>query len=152
MVWAPGYMKVEVLVPPGVRAEIKRRCRAAFPNETVMFLLGQHEGARYEVEEVWVPPGVLRATPSEVWIDDKWFSEAAGVAEEDDMVLLGAVHSHPYRYKDSRPPFSENTPSQQDFKLGWQGICGICMVREGKTGALRSRVDFFGPAPPVVVK
>jgi proteasome lid subunit RPN8/RPN11 len=139
-----------VELPAKVDAAIRRQAREAWPKETIGFLLGRRAGTLYEVEDLWVPPDIQACRTSVTLID--WHPAAAAyIAENDELEVLGAWHSHPRPWKSWKGWRQENTPSAGDHKLGWEGLCGICAVIEKKNGGLETRLDWFPPSPPVEV-
>lgn len=121
--------------------------RAAYPRETFAYLLGHALGDLYVIEDIWIPPDVgNHTTRVAVFIQDSWLTDAAEFAKEEELSVIGDIHSHPRPFKVWRGQLSEVTPSAGDHATGWgNGICGICVVTELKSGKLRTRVKFYPP-------
>lgn len=151
MVLAPLWKTVNVEIPGKLSRSIRLQAKGAWPRETIGFLLGRRAGTLYEVEDLWTPPGI---SSSKVNVDlTPWHPAAAAeIAQNDELELLGAWHSHPRPWELWRGMVAENTPSTGDQRLGWEGICGICAVIEPFAGPLTTRLDFYAPNPPVSVK
>jgi hypothetical protein len=148
------WTTAEIIVTPktAVRRKFRWAAVSAFPKETYALLLGREHKVsknRYlvSVDYVFVPDDVDKhSTEEEVILQSHWDEEAAELAYEYDLQVVGDIHTHPRKYSDFLGYLKDASPSEGDFRWGWGGICGICVVAEQKDGRLRTRTKFYGPA------
>lgn len=134
--------------------EFKILAKKSFPKEVIAYLCGTIEQNIITVEELWVPDNVLKyCTKDTILIQPTWSSEAIDYAKDNDLIVVGDIHSHPVSYEYSYAV--SNMPSESDVLsrgLAWEQITGICVVRQSKTGRLTSSVKFWGPTVPLDVR
>lgn len=140
--------------PKKIINEFKTLAKDAFPKETIAFLCGTIEYDLITIEELWVPENVLKyCTKDTITLQPTWSTDAIDYAKDNDLVIVGDIHSHPVSYHYS---YAVSTlPSEQDIEsrgLAWQQISGICAVRQSKLGRLTSTVKFWGPTVPLNVR
>lgn len=153
-------MEIRFDIHPRLLREFRRAALAAFPKETCCFLIGHDvpvNGSRREitVEELWFPGDVARfASKEDVRFQHHWFVEAEAHATETAMVVVGAIHSHPYPYgevKDCKT-LPDCSQSEHDLKyFQWNRTNGICRVIETKTGRKHTKFRFWGPLVPLAM-
>lgn len=140
----------------------KRQAKSAFPKETLSYIYGQIHGTSIVVEGIWVPDDVLRhCTHTSVTMLPHWDLEAIDVAKDQDAVVLGTIHSHPF-CKDElytasgkfagMPGMEQSAIDIESCGIAWQQISGICRVTENLACRLRASVKFWGPTVPLIVK
>jgi len=138
---------INVEYPREVIGRFRAAARKAFPYETFAYLLGHALGTVYMVEDIWIPPDVAaHATKSSVTVPHSWLLEAREAAKDEDLRVIGDIHSHPRTFRQWGGMVREVTPSAGDHAQGWpDGICGICVVTQQVNGQLTTRVKFYGP-------
>lgn len=143
--------------PKKILTEFKLQAKSAFPKETIAFLCGTIEYDLLTIQELWVPDNVLKyCDHNTVNIKSEWAVQAIDYAEENDLVVIGTIHSHPFT-KEELEFYSGTGKHQSEADidscgLAWQQISGICVVRESKSGRLTSGIRFWGPTVPLNVK
>lgn len=138
-------------------SEFKAQAKSAFPKETIAYLCGTLEHNIITIEELWVPEDVLRyCTHDTVTIKPEWAIEAIEYAKDNDMVICGTIHTHPFT-KEELAIYSGTGKHQSEADidscgLAWQQISGICVVKESKSGRLSASIRFWGPTVPLDVR
>lgn len=137
--------------------EFKKQAKKAFPKETIAYLCGIIEYDLITIEDLWIPDNVLNYCDHDtVWVKPEWAVEAIDYAKDNDLVIIGSIHSHPFTKKELS--FYSGTGKHQSEAdidscgLAWQQISGICVVKELKTGKLTSSIRFWGPTVPLTVR
>ena len=117
-------------------------------------LMGQVAGWSVHVEQVWLPPeeevnGNFKRDA--VFLPPEWLVDAAEHAKDEELVVVGDFHSHPYVYGEDRVD-----PVQSEYDLDCSSekylINGIVNVCQGKTGRLSTKVRWWGPSVKVRVR
>lgn len=150
---------ITVKFPKRLVAQFKKQAKAAFPHETWAALLGTERvnGSRsMEVCSLFVPESVSKhCKTATIDMQHGWFTEAQEYAQENDIVLLGDIHSHPYTYdilKASHYKLLDRTLSEPDLDYTrWDGLSAIMVVEEYRPFKLRARYRIWGPITPVLV-
>jgi hypothetical protein len=135
-------------------AKFRAAARDAFPRETFAYLLGHALGDLYVIEDLWFPPDVAEhCTTAAVNVQDSWLIDAREHARDEDLQVIGDIHSHPRMFRHWRGFSREVTPSAGDHASGWGlGLCGICAVIQEIDGGLKTRLKFYAPILPVEEK
>lgn len=142
--WHPLILKIA----PSLITEIKSTGKTAFPRETLAFLIGNHLGDTIHVDGLYWPADIKKhATTTQINLQDIWFIEALERAKEEDLDVIGTIHTHPYNYKDNLY-CTDRAPSENDYDsiLGSLGVLGICTITQSASGRLRSSIRFWQPA------
>lgn len=131
--------------------QFKAVAKEHFPREAFAYLLGRDAGTLIEIEDLFVPEDLDKhCSDMGFEIQDSWTLAAKAAAKEQGLVIVGDIHSHPFRNGEwSRRFKPEPTPSVEDIDAGLHCVNAICLVLECKTGRLRSSVRFWGPQVPV---
>lgn len=142
---------IKVTVPRRVLDSFRRLAKEKFPRETLAYLLGHRAGESYEVTGLWVPENIdAHVTKQYVFIQSSWQVDAHCHAEDEDVNVIGDIHSHPLPYPAYGGHFNgEPVPSIIDLKGGWPGLAAICAVCEQPDKKLLTRTLFYGPSTPV---
>lgn len=136
-----------------VLSRFKKAAKDAYPKEIYAYLLGQDAGTYYLIEDLYFPEKVIESTTKNaVYMQDWWPSEVKEYAKENDLSILGDIHSHPRNFKKWKGLMSEVTPSEGDYVDGWHGLCGICAVIQTRGGSLRSKIAFYGPTSKITLR
>ncbi len=144
---------VEVKASRRAVDQFKTAARKCFPNETYAMLIGHEHPKGADIHYVWFPESVI-SSPAQILVDSAWIIEAEEWArEEHDMVVVGDIHSHPYKYTE-RPiggGLPDHSQSEADIDVWpeWKKINGICRVVEFESGILRCSVRFWPPIAQV---
>ena len=146
---------------PQITVEIRRRiierfkieAKRAWPREAFAYLIGHNVGDLVVIEDLYIPDDVdCFNNETSVYPQLHWMAEARVQAEDDEMEIVGDIHSHPYTFAQCSGALGETIPSEGDHAEGWDGICGICVVSEQKSGGLKARARFYGPTFKVETK
>jgi len=137
-------------MPRRLEREFKRQAKAVFPRECYGILLGTVAGDSVVVDEIWIPPvEELRAfaTPTEVTTEGvtKWYLDAIERAREEDLTIVGDVHSHPYPWSTYGGQNKDRTQSESDLEsqeFSNPLVCGICTISEQAREGGRLRASF----------
>ena len=141
---------IRVQVSRRVIGQFKRAAKEAFPRETWAYLLGEDAVDLVVAEGLYFPRDVEKhCTTRNTHIQPHWDAEAADVARDEGLTVVGTIHSHPYTYRECGGSIRDGAPSEKDHLCGWSGIYGICVVAEQRSGRLISRIQFFPPAPVI---
>lgn len=133
---------ITVVIPQKIRKDLSNIAKADYPNEVFAFILGEVSGDDYRIQKLYFPEA--KATPVSIHFKiGPELVEALEEAAEDNLKILGDVHSH--------PGFVEACPSEHDwinckeFKDFYIKcpIMGILGVFPGKSGKLRTRLKFW---------
>ena len=131
--------------------DFRRAAKLGFPNEVLAYLFGHDLGHTIIVESIWVPEDQEAAT-SWVRVHAHFDWEAAQLAVEEDLQVIGDIHSHPWSSKelkklDGISTGQDRSPSETDWdcRIGTRWITGICQVDQTKTGKLRASERFWAP-------
>ena len=142
---------IRVEVPRRIINEFKAAAKEAFPRETFAYLLGRDAGTVVEIEELFFPMDVDEwCSENGVMISDEWLPAARSEGAHHGLVVVGDIHSHPFRHKELGKVIPGCVPSEIDLEGGSPHISGICAVRELRTGRKISSVRFWGPHFPVI--
>jgi len=142
--------------PAWVIDRFKREAKEYFPKECFAYLYGQLDAYCVTIEGLWFPEGLKQnCAENMVLIEPHWSTEAREVAKEHDAVLVADIHSHPWPSKylaGGNPPDHSQSQADIDRRMNdWWKLSGICLIKETKTGKLRSSVRFWGPTIPLDV-
>lgn len=144
------FNQMRIHVPKKVTELFLKKVKAAFPKETLGYLIGRaDENMTYCIEEIFYPSDLeTHQQKDHVDIQLRWFREARRRAKQLKSTVLGDVHSHPYSAEEilvwKRSP--DCSPSEGDLERYKPGlIMGICLVKETANGALRTRLRWWGP-------
>lgn len=144
------FRPIRLKVPTAIQTRIKRLAREAFPKETMAYVIGVTTVCGAEVTDLWVPEDVAaHCTPTSVTVPALWSYEAHEYAREQDAEVLGDVHSHPTPVAITSRIRVSAELSEGDLDTRCMGIAGVCLVLEGPTGRLRTRLRWWGPSVPV---
>lgn len=140
------FLPIELKLPRKLEQRIKRQAREAFPKETIGYLLGHDAGTNVEVVDVWTPADIAKhCGTGHIYIQPAWAFDLIEYAFDEGLEILGTWHSHPWQAKDLANYSPSAEPSETDLGYGSNLIQGICLVTEGPSGRLRSRLRFYGP-------
>ena len=148
------FRQMRIRMTQRVRRTFIARVKANFPCEALGYMIGRtDENYTLQVEEIFFPHDLDAAcTPSQVNVKHSWLRHARRRARQLKAIVLGDIHSHPYtqeelaRYKIS----PDCSPSEGDLARSSLGlVAGICLVKQGVDGKLRTRIKFWGPMVPV---
>jgi proteasome lid subunit RPN8/RPN11 len=137
--------------------QFKDISKDAFPSEILCYLVGDIEHNIITVEEFWFPENILDyCDHNTVNIQPHWGLEAIDYAKDNDMVISGSLHSHPYT-KEELALYNCTGKHQSEADIdscgmAWQQIAGICVVKESPSGRLSSSIRFWGPTVPLEVR
>jgi proteasome lid subunit RPN8/RPN11 len=95
-----------VITPKRIRRELSAVAKAAYPNEIFAFLLGNITNDAYEIQKLYFPEAVESKGKVSIELPQA-ISEAMEEAAEDNLYLLGDIHSH--------PGFIDASPSEHDW-------------------------------------
>jgi proteasome lid subunit RPN8/RPN11 len=144
------FNQMRICVPRKVTQDFLRRAKAAFPNETLGYLIGRtDENMTLRVEEIFYPSDLEQHQQKDaVQVQWRWFREARRRAKQLKATVLGDLHSHPYTSEEilvwKRSP--DCSPSEGDLERTKPGlIMGICLIKQSANGALRTRLKYWGP-------
>jgi proteasome lid subunit RPN8/RPN11 len=144
------FNQMRIYVPRKVTQDFLARARAAFPKETLGYLIGRaDENMTLRVEEIFYPSDLEQhQRTDQVDVMPRWFKEARRRAKQLKAIVLGDLHSHPYTSEEilvwKRSP--DCSPSEADFERSRPGlIMGICLIKQSANGALRTRLKWWGP-------
>jgi len=144
---------VTIQVSERLTKDFKKRAKASFPNETFAYLLGriEGEGEKIVVDGLYYPQNTEEfCGPNFVYVQDDWIKEAKKEAKNLGMIVLGDIHSHPYK---KHAKNTDTSPSEADWEsMEYGQIMAICVIKQLKNGHLRARTRFWGPMPQVKVK
>lgn len=105
----------QVKFPKKLAAEFYRNARKAFPNEEFAVLLGKKKGTVFLIEDLYFPPERLNVqSPDFVPVQQNWFNEAYQIAKENNLIILGDIHSHCYEMDEPGSPGTD--PSEADWE------------------------------------
>ena len=142
--------RIKVEVARWVLDAFRREAKRMFPKEAAAILIGQSFGDLYVIDDIWIPEDIeSHVTEDCVYWQRHWDVDAYYQAEDEGEIVLGRIHSHPFRFVQCGGEFAgcaEPAPSEGDWQYGWDGVYGICVVAEQEDGSLRTRTRFFGPA------
>lgn len=148
------FRQMRIRMSSRVRRIFIARVKKNFPCEALGYLIGRtDENYTLQVEEIFFPVDLdSKCTPSQVNVQHSWLRDARRRARELKAIVLGDIHSHPYtqeelaRYKIS----PDCSPSEGDLARSSIGlVAGICLVKQGSDGKLRTRIKYWGPMVPV---
>ncbi len=128
----------------------KAKAREKFPREAYAVLLGHGDLATgIVIEDIHFPD--FASTSDCVYIPEDGYLEIAEQAKEQDMIICGDIHSHPYEHReDGKYPDCSRSELDFDYAPAFM-VQGICRVTQSATGRLRCVVRFWGPAVPILV-
>ncbi len=138
---------IKLKVKRSVINDFKTLAKKAYPNEAFSVLIGHDCGTLIEVVDLYTPENIERHTTKYGFdIKPEWWFHAYEKAKEEDLTIVGDIHSHCFDLKESKGPIKlEPTPSELDLIDGLLHISGICLITQGVTGKLRSRIRMWGP-------
>jgi proteasome lid subunit RPN8/RPN11 len=146
-------MPIDLHISVGLEKRCRDWCKRWFPREAYGFLLGTRRGNVVRVGAVWLPS----ASDAEdcfkkdrLFFKSSWVDELQEAADEDESVVVGDFHSHPYLRGEARMD-----PIQSALDLdaaGKHAIFGVVNVEERSDGTLRTRVRWWGPSIRVRVR
>lgn len=146
----PLFNQMRLLVPRKVNQGFIARAKAAFPKETLGYLIGRtNKNGTLQVEEIYYPSDLEQHQQDDaVNVQWRWFREARRRAKQLKATVLGDVHSHPYTSEEilvwKRQP--DCSPSEGDLERTKPGLLmGICLIKQSSNGALRTRLRWWGP-------
>ena len=133
--------------------EIKKFCKAAFPKERFGFLLGIDVGDLLVVEQVYWPDDQEQYAGREiVYVPDHWYLDAAQEAADEDLKILGDLHSHLYP-NDSFGSFrADAVQSEEDLTNQWGRLHGVCAINQRASGVLVARFRLWHSTPQLEVE
>jgi hypothetical protein len=148
----PSIPPIKLELSPRALKSYKNQAKAFFPKELLGYLLGHDIGSTIIVSYIWVPEDQI-AAKRWVQISEHFDWEAADLAADEDLQVVGDIHSHPNTNKELRVfrrlKFTgmDLSPSQGDWdsRLGCRWITGICGIDQLNGGTLRSSVRFWAP-------
>lgn len=106
-------MPCELLLPPGVRAELEALVTNGYPDETCGLLLGLHNAARCSVVAQHAARNLNRERATDRFeLDPQDYLLAEEFAEDGGIEVVGVWHSHP-----DHPA----RPSETDRAMAWPG-------------------------------
>lgn len=148
------FRQMRICVPKKINRAFIERARAAFPKETLGYLLGRtDENMTLQVEEIYFPENIDKHTSTGgVDVQHRWFQAARKRARQIKGIILGDIHSHPYTTHELlvRRLSPDCSPSECDLERYKVGLVqGICLMRESKNGNIRIRTKYWGPVVPV---
>ena len=143
--------------PKKIITEFKNVAKKAFPSEILCYLEGTIEYDLITIDDLWIPDNVLKyCNHNTVNIQDTWAVNAIEYAKDNDMEIIGTLHSHPYTKEElSIYSCTGNHQSESDIDscgLAWKQISGICVIKEFNSGRLSSSIRFWGPTVPLGVR
>ena len=130
-----------IVTPKKLRNELSAVAKAAYPNEIFAFLLGEKIGETYNIQKLYFPQS--KSSTKEVCFElYTAIQEAFEEAGEDNLTILGDVHSH--------PGFFDASPSEHDWDNNKifeefyikSPITGILAIFASK-GKLRTRLRYW---------
>jgi hypothetical protein len=85
-------------MPKTLAEEFKTAAKSAFPREEYAIILGTAtKGGVYRPSFLYFPPDTSEyATTDIVFIQEHWWRSAKKAAKDQNLLLLGDCHSHPY--------------------------------------------------------
>lgn len=148
------FRQMRICVPASITKEFNASVRAAFPKETLAYLIGrQEDNQTLHVESLFFPPGVLEhATGSMIDVQPSWFRLARRAARIAGQTVIGDIHSHPYTLAElaARKVRPDCSPSECDLERSKIGlVAGICLAVEQSNGKVRLRTRYWGPMVPI---
>lgn len=148
------FRQMRIKTPARVRRTFIDRVRANFPCEALGYLIGRtDEQYTLNVEEIFFPHDLdEHCTPTQVNVRHSWLRDARRRARQLKAIVLGDIHSHPYTQEElSRYKIAPDcSPSEGDLARSSLGlIAGICLVKQGADGKLRTRIKYWGPMVPI---
>lgn len=136
-----------------VVSRFKQEAKKLFPFECFGYILGLEASGFIELTDLWIPEDIRKhVTTSQVKPQDTWIPQVLEYCEEHDLVAIGSIHSHPYRYEDltiagGKAVMPDHAPSEDDALHGLtHRIHGICRITESKNKRLTATIRFWGPA------
>lgn len=133
---------ITVVIPQKIRKDLSNIAKADYPNEVFAFILGEVSGDEYRIQKLYFPE--VKATETGIFFEiSPAISEALEEAAEENLKLLGDVHSHP-KFIDASPSEHDwlNCKTFKNFYVKCP-IMGILGVFPGKSGKLRTRLKFW---------
>ncbi len=139
----PMISPITVEVSRPLLERFKREAKTAFPRETFAYLLGQDAGDQVHIEDLWFPEDVhVHSSEDMVDVQPHWEFEAGAHAREEGLEVVGDIHSHPFRRRETQGTVPGREPSEGDLERGVRRLTGICTVVESKRG-LRASIRFW---------
>src|ERR1017187_5039090 len=136
-------------IPSKLERDFVSRAKAAYPREAYAYLLGILAGDHVHIEDLYIPEGADRyATDERVNVLDHWIVEALEAAREEDLTVVGDIHSHPYPLQEADGRRLDCSQSEADIDRPRLLIAGVCVVQQikwrGKV-TLRASIRYWGP-------
>lgn len=120
----------------------KRRARKEFPKECYGILLGVDCGTNIEIVEIYYPG--FKSTPSYVLTEAQGFVEAEEYSKENELSVVGTIHSHPYGHHEGHSGKDHSQSEADYYHAPALKVHGICKITQSATGRLRSSIKFWG--------
>lgn len=148
------FGQVTIHVSAKLTDDFKKKAKESFPKETFAYLLGRLTDDKIHIEQLFFPVDVNQfCNHNTVNVQNHWAKEARREAKHQELVIIGDIHSHPFKNKQTKIYSMDAAPGEADWEALEDGhIMGICLVAELKNGNLRARTKFWGPIPQVKVK
>lgn len=143
---------IKLKIKKSVTQDFKKLAKSLYPKELFAVLLGHDCGTLIEIEDLYVPENIDRHTTKFGFeIKPEWWFYAHEKAKEEDLKIVGDIHSHCFdEFESAGRVKLEPTPSEVDINYGLMHISGICLITRGPTGRLRSRIRMWGPQVQVL--
>lgn len=150
----------EIRCNPKLIQEFRHAAKKAFPKEIYGVFLGVFdEPDVVEVVEMLLCPKeeTVRSTQWVVMPSEAWLAEVEKSGKEDDLVVVGDIHSHCSTKENGF--YCETAPSEGDWASvpHYQGLfkgnytfMAIMALNKGET-KIRTKVNFWPLLPPVKV-
>ncbi len=143
--------RIILTVPARIEREFKRAAKAAWPSEAFGYLLGTVAGDHVYIESLYVPDDMAEhCTHNRTEIQPEWLIDAQEAAKEDGLIICGDLHSHPFRYRETRGVIQDRVQSEGDLDCPHKWlVAGVCVVQEMRNKRLRASTRFWGPTVEV---
>ena len=146
-------MTIELTISEELERRCKDWCKRWFPKEAYGLLLGTLAGDSVHVDDIWTPSEASARKNfrrRSVFFDPEWVHELKDFAQEEELMIVGDFHSHPYRNVELSV---EPIQSSYDIDMGGKhAVFGVVNVVETATGRLSTRLRWWGLSLKVKVR
>lgn len=133
----------KVVIDRSLLTNFVARAKRRYPKEYIEALWGTIDGATVYIHALY--PVDHKGTPRRCSLPDDWLEQQKQMAEEENLIMLGSLHTHPDCYP---------VPSSDDLvdALGsGETIMGICEL-SNKNDRFSSKVSFWPCMAPLKVE
>ena len=142
---------MKLIIPENIANKARRQAKKWFPLEAYMELIGtiSKNNKVITIMDTWIPGDLSEYTsPGQIDINPAWRKESEKYAESIGGIVIGTIHSHPYKFKEClhSPAYRlDPSPSSTDLDNMGNEVMGILVICQNKEGRFTTNLRLYGP-------